>query len=129
VCSAVNNQVRLTGLADVGVPWGWKLISSICITSLFQSPKNHLDYSAMLSKLSYQSMSLILLGLVCISVDLAASESDTITYEPSFFAPYNPVTALDIVDRVPGFKLKRQGSSGSGGEEKSGGLVTILAMP
>jgi hypothetical protein len=52
-------------------------------------------------------MSLILLGLVCISVDLAASESDTITYEPSFFAPYNPVTALDIVDRVPGFKLKR----------------------
>ena len=81
----------------------------------------------MLSKLFYQSMSLILLGLVCISVDLAASESDTITYEPSFFAPYNPVTALDIVDRVPGFKLKRQGSSGSGGEEKIRGFGNNLS--
>ena len=72
-------------------------------------------------------MSLILLGLVCISVDLAASESDTITYEPSFFAPYNPVTALDIVDRVPGFKLKRQGSSGFGEEEKVRGFGNNLS--
>ncbi|HIL82095.1 MAG TPA: TonB-dependent receptor [Pseudomonadales bacterium] len=119
--------MRSTGLADVGVPQGRKLISSVCITPLFQSHKNHLGYSAMLSKLSYQSMSLILLGLVCISVDLAASESDTITYEPSFFAPYNPVTALDIVDRVPGFKLKRQGPSGSGGEEKVRGFGNNLS--
>ena len=43
-----------------------------------------------------------------IAMQVQAADSGTVSYEPSFFAPYNPLTALDIVDRVPGFKLQRQ---------------------
>jgi hypothetical protein len=38
---------------------------------------------------------------------------DALTYEPSFFAAYEPQTALDMVRRVPGFSL-------SEGEERRG---------
>lgn len=32
---------------------------------------------------------------------------NTLVFQPDFFDKYNPVTALDMVDRVPGFTLKR----------------------
>ena len=41
-------------------------------------------------------------------MQVQAADSGTVSYEPSFFAPNNPLTALDIVDRVPGFRLQRQ---------------------
>jgi outer membrane cobalamin receptor len=40
------------------------------------------------------------------------NKKGVVSYEPSFFAQYNPITALDIVDRVPGFKLEKQDAFG-----------------
>ena len=49
----------------------------------------------------------------------AASPSDTATFAPAYFAAYNPVTAADMVSRIPGFELKdgdeRRGFGGSAG--------------
>lgn len=42
-----------------------------------------------------------------------AQQSDAVAYEPDFFAPFSPRTALDMVSRVPGFAL-------SEGEERRG---------
>ncbi|UPT62650.1 MAG: Plug domain-containing protein [Hyphomonadaceae bacterium JAD_PAG50586_4] len=44
-------------------------------------------------------------------------QSGRVTYEPSFFAPFSPRTALDMVERVPGFVLdegaERRGFAGA----------------
>lgn len=49
----------------------------------------------------------------------AATPDGESKFEAAFFAPYNPVTAADMVARVPGFELKdgddRRGFSGSAG--------------
>lgn len=46
-----------------------------------------------------------------------------LTYEPAFFADYNPQTALDLVSRVPGFNL--QGGDGGRGLQSALGNVLI----
>jgi len=51
----------------------------------------------------------IIVIILFLASEVQAADSGTVGYEPSFFAPTNPVTALDIVDRVPGFQLQRQG--------------------
>jgi hypothetical protein len=38
-------------------------------------------------------------------------EDDVLTYEPAFFADFNPQTALDMVNRVPGFSVSGGGNS------------------
>jgi hypothetical protein len=38
-------------------------------------------------------------------------EDDVLTYEPAFFADFNPQTALDMVSRVPGFSVSGGGNS------------------
>lgn len=40
-------------------------------------------------------------------------ESQVVTYEADFFVRYDPVTALDMVKQVPGFKLPRSGGFGN----------------
>ena len=46
-----------------------------------------------------------------------------LSYEPDFFADYNPQTALDLVSRVPGFDL--QGGNGGRGLDSALGNVLI----
>ncbi len=52
-------------------------------------------------------------------VAATAPGSDTATFPPAYFATYNPVTAADMVARLPGFELKdgddRRGFGGSAG--------------
>lgn len=48
---------------------------------------------------------------------------DVLTYEPVFFADYNPQSALDLVSRVPGFDL--QGGGGGRGLDAALGNVLI----
>lgn len=49
----------------------------------------------------------------------ATPESDTRSYPATYFAPYNPVSAGDMVSRIPGFELRdgddRRGFGGSAG--------------
>ncbi|OXE35923.1 MAG: hypothetical protein CGW95_10950 [Phenylobacterium zucineum] len=58
-------------------------------------------------------------GLAPLPVAPAAPASDTATFAPAYFASYNPVTAADMVSRIPGFELKdgddRRGFGGSAG--------------
>jgi len=50
---------------------------------------------------------------------VTASGDGGAVYAPAFFAPYNPVTAADMVTRVPGFELRdgdeRRGFGGTAG--------------
>lgn len=49
----------------------------------------------------------------------AAAPSDTALFPPSYFTAYNPVTASDMVSRIPGFELRdgddRRGFGGTAG--------------
>lgn len=49
----------------------------------------------------------------------AARSGDAAAFPPAYFAPYNPVTAADMVSRIPGFELRdgddRRGFGGSAG--------------
>jgi len=49
-------------------------------------------------------------------------EDDVLTYAPAFFADFNPQTALDMVNRVPGFSV----SGGGGGRGLAGNLGNVL---
>ncbi|MFP6806160.1 MAG: TonB-dependent receptor [Pseudomonadales bacterium] len=61
-----------------------------------------------------------LLMTTILSNTVLSSDAETISYDVNFFAAYNPVTALDIVERVPGFKLQRR--DGPGEQEKVRGF-------
>ena len=58
-------------------------------------------------------------ALAPLPVAPATTASDTATFAPAYFAGYNPVTAADMVARLPGFELKdgddRRGFGGSAG--------------
>ncbi|MGJ3232802.1 MAG: TonB-dependent receptor plug domain-containing protein [Oceanicaulis sp.] len=59
-------------------------------------------------------------GLLCLYGAPALSQSETedgrVVFEPAFFEQFNAVTALDMVNRVPGFNLERGGNErGFGG--------------
>jgi outer membrane receptor protein involved in Fe transport len=41
------------------------------------------------------------------------AESQVVTYEPDFFNRYDPVTALDMVRQIPGFKLESRSQFGN----------------
>lgn len=70
-----------------------------------------------------------------------ARSNRVIAYEPAFFAPYAPRTALDVVSRVPGFTLETgnadvRGFAGAAGNvvingsrpsSKAEGLQTVLS--
>ena len=51
--------------------------------------------------------------------------SSTVVYDASFFAEYNPVTASDMLDRIPGVSVGRGGPGGGGdrGLGTSGNLL------
>ena len=44
----------------------------------------------------------------------AGSAGSTVVYEADFFAQYNPVTANDMLDRIPGLNLGNGGGGGGG---------------
>lgn len=52
----------------------------------------------------------------------AVGSAPVLTYEPIFFADFNPQTALDLVRRVPGFSIDGNG----GGRGLAGGLGNVL---
>src|SRR5678815_4898094 len=52
----------------------------------------------------------------------AASTNGTTVFPAAFFAPYNPVTAADMVNRVPGFEL-RDGDDRRGFGATAGNLL------
>ena len=73
-----------------------------------------------------------LMGLTLSATPALASAQETpgtqqadavLSYEPVFFADYNPQTALDLVSCVPGFDL--QGGSGGRGLDSALGNVLI----
>ncbi|MEM8771792.1 MAG: TonB-dependent receptor [Pseudomonadota bacterium] len=41
----------------------------------------------------------------CGGVALTCADGDKVIYLPAFFSQYNPITALDLVNRVPGFSI------------------------
>ncbi len=46
----------------------------------------------------------------------APEEQRVVVYEPDFFASYQPITALDMIQRVPGFQIREGGGArGFGG--------------
>ncbi|UTW59537.1 hypothetical protein KFE96_04320 [Kordiimonas sp. SCSIO 12603] len=53
------------------------------------------------------------------NVNVQINQNATVKYEPEFFQQYNPITALDLVNRVPGFTIDRgdnvRGFGGSAG--------------
>ena len=44
----------------------------------------------------------------------ASNADSTVVYDAEFFAQYNPVTANDMLDRIPGLNLSNGGSDGGG---------------
>ncbi|HNP62477.1 MAG TPA: TonB-dependent receptor [Woeseiaceae bacterium] len=57
-------------------------------------------------------------------IDTTEREADsTVIYDAQFFAPYNPITANDMLDRIPGLSL--DGADGSGRGLGTGGNVLI----
>ncbi len=48
-------------------------------------------------------------------------EDATITYPASFFQQYDPFSVNDMLDRIPGINVARQGGGGQGGPGSSGG--------
>lgn len=51
--------------------------------------------------------------------EASSDESSTIIYPASFFQPYNPISANDMIDRIPGVSLSSSSSGrglGSGGD-------------
>jgi hypothetical protein len=44
----------------------------------------------------------------------ADDDGSTVVYEAEFFSPYNPITANDMLDRIPGLDLGRGGGGGRG---------------
>lgn len=54
--------------------------------------------------------------------DASASASDsTVTYPASYFAEFEPFSANDMLDRIPGITVARGGGGGGGGPGSSGG--------
>lgn len=46
--------------------------------------------------------------------------ASTVVYSADFFAQYNPVTANDMLDRIPGISLRNGGGGGGGGDRGLG---------
>lgn len=59
-------------------------------------------------------------------VDATEREAgSTVVYDAQFFAPYNPITANDMLDRIPGLSLDDTGGSDDGRGLGTGGNVLI----
>ncbi|MFW5927434.1 MAG: hypothetical protein ACOCSR_05215, partial [Wenzhouxiangella sp.] len=80
-----------------------------------------------------------LLALLCFalpaSADVATAQpepdtedAETVTYRPDFFARYRPVSALDMVENLPGFRLD-DGSSSRGFGAAAGNVLVNSKRP
>ena len=49
------------------------------------------------------------------------ADDSTVTYPASYFAEFEPFSANDMLDRIPGINVARQGGGGGGGPGSSGG--------
>jgi hypothetical protein len=78
--------------------------------------------------LRFFALSLLLGGAACPPAmahdraEFVSVEDDVLTYAPAFFTDFNPQTALDMVNRVPGFSV----SGGGGGRGLAGSLGNVL---
>ena len=84
-----------------------KHLSSLCLVLLlpFTQPSLAQDASASAAE----------------AVDAAGENADsTVVYTADFFAQYNPVTANDMLDRIPGISLGGGGPGGGGGDRGLG---------
>jgi hypothetical protein len=57
------------------------------------------------------------------NVSSTAAQTNTRTLNPDFFAPFNPITAFDMVERIPGFSIEQ--SEGRRGFGENAGNVLI----
>ncbi len=57
--------------------------------------------------------------------DATATENSTIVYPAAFFAPYNPNSVSDMLDRIPGVSLDGRGGRGGGRGLGTGGDLLI----
>lgn len=60
-------------------------------------------------------------SMMALSVRAEERLENTMVFQSDFFDKYNPVTALDMVERVPGFTLERN-DSGPGGDDQVRGF-------
>jgi len=66
-------------------------------------------------RLSFSAILILLAAPPSFSqADDAESANSTVVYEAEFFAQYNPVTANDMLDRIPGLDLSDSGSAAEG---------------
>lgn len=57
-----------------------------------------------------------------VAQDAPTTDSDsTVTYPASYFAEFDPFSANDMLDRIPGINVARSGGGGGGGPGSSGG--------
>ena len=60
----------------------------------------------------------------------AESAASTVVYKAEFFAQYNPVTANDMLERIPGLDLSAIGSAATGERGLgTGGNLLIKRLP
>ncbi len=65
---------------------------------------------------------LALLSTTTMAQDASVEQSDRIIYAPIFFSAYNPQTALDMVNQVPGYSLRGE-SQARGFSQGQGSLL------
>ena len=46
-------------------------------------------------------------------------ENSTVTYPASYFDQYEPFSVSDMLDRIPGITVARQGAGGPGGSRRA----------
>ena len=64
--------------------------------------------------------------IIAVDQDIAQSDDSTVTYEADYFTQYNPVSANDMLDRIPGIGLALRGSGGGGGRGLGSGAGEVL---
>ena len=64
--------------------------------------------------------------ITAVDQDIAQSDDSTVTYEADYFTQYNPVSANDMLDRIPGIGLALRSSGGGGGRGLGSGAGEVL---
>jgi outer membrane receptor for ferrienterochelin and colicins len=67
------------------------------------------------------SLTLLLLTVHTVSAQDNVGDDSTVVYPASYFAEFNPVTAQDMLDRIPGVGTATGGGGNFGGSRQGGG--------
>jgi outer membrane receptor for ferrienterochelin and colicins len=70
---------------------------------------------------SFVTLTLLLLAAQSVSAQDNVGDDSTVVYPASYFAEFNPVTAQDMLDRIPGVGSATGGGGNFGGSRQGGG--------